>query len=170
MSGFRGENEHGLIPQDEALKASEWNFNAFTARVGEIYGEHNKDVDYQPDTMFAKLIGNVVTLKKSASKNPPQLTDVSDALTRTLAWLSSIAGDAGISLDEVLEEKFGKGDAQGVTVSRAISRKEELAERPMHHFRNNLQRPRVLTGGEIILPAYTLIITKALIQPTHFKT
>ncbi len=109
MAGFKGENGQGFTPRKEALKASEWDFGAFTARVGEIYGEHNRNVDYQPDTMFAKLIGNVVTLKKAASKNPPQLTDVSDALTRTLAWLSSIAGDAGISLDEVLEEKFGKG-------------------------------------------------------------
>lgn len=109
MAGSLHEGGPRHVPESEVLKPQDWNFDAFTKRVGEIYKKHNEEVDYQPDTMFAKLIGNARTLKKASEAKPPQLADVSSALTRTLAWLGSIALDGGLSLDKMLMEKYGRG-------------------------------------------------------------
>lgn len=70
------------------------------------YKEHDKVNEYGPDTMFAKLIGNAVTLSKAARKEPLDIPALDRALTNVVVWTTSIANTAYLPLLDVMAEKY----------------------------------------------------------------
>jgi len=96
----------GKIEKDPS---QEWGFREFQKRVDNIYKDHDIKCDYGPDTMLAKLIGNVVTLTHALRKTPNESDTISRSLTNVFVWTSTIANLADIDIQEIMKEKFGEG-------------------------------------------------------------
>ncbi len=103
MAGTQ-ESFRGDIPR-EVVGSPEWGFIEFQGRIGQIYQEHDAACGYGPDTMFAKLIGNTVTLSKAVRKGAG-LPTIDRALTNVFVWTATLANEAHLPLFDVLLEKF----------------------------------------------------------------
>jgi hypothetical protein len=74
--------ERDLKPSNIETEISQkWGFREFQERVDNIYKDHDIKCDYGPDTMLAKLIGNVVTLTHASRKTPTEVEIISRSLT-----------------------------------------------------------------------------------------
>jgi NTP pyrophosphatase (non-canonical NTP hydrolase) len=86
-----------------------WGFKELQERVDHIYKDHDIKCDYGPDTMLAKLIGNVTTLTHALRKTPNELEVINRSLTNVFIWTTTIANIADIDIQEIMKEKFGEG-------------------------------------------------------------
>jgi NTP pyrophosphatase (non-canonical NTP hydrolase) len=93
----------------EGAEGSEWDFHILQARVDRIYKEHDEVCGYGPDTMFAKLIGNAVTLSKASGKAYLDIETIDRALSNVFIWTATIANKAQLQLFNLVAEKFMLG-------------------------------------------------------------
>lgn len=99
-------NQQGKV---EIEPGKEWGLAQLQQRVRGIYEQHDIECEYGPDTMLAKLVGNVTTLTHAARKTPDDLKTIDRSLTNVLIWTTTIANIANLDLQEVMQEKFGAG-------------------------------------------------------------
>jgi NTP pyrophosphatase (non-canonical NTP hydrolase) len=97
------------LPKIEIESNQEWGFNELQKRVDYIYKDHDIKCDYGPDTMLAKLMGNVITLTHVLRKTPNELETINRSLTNVFIWTTSVANIADINMQEIIKEKFGEG-------------------------------------------------------------
>jgi len=86
-----------------------WGFGELQKRVREIYQEHDAQCDYGPDTILAKLMGNVVTLTHALRKTPNDFETINRSLANVFIWTSTLANVSNINIAQIMEEKFGEG-------------------------------------------------------------
>lgn len=92
----------------EVEPKKEWGFSQLQQRVSDIYREHDLECGYGPSTMLAKLVGNASTLEH-AVKDPNNFFLIDRSLINVFIWTTTFANKAGISLQDVLAEKYGQG-------------------------------------------------------------
>lgn len=112
----------------ETEPPKEWGFSELQQRVKNIYEEHDIECGYGPDTMLAKLVGNVTTLTHAARKTPDDLKTIGRSLTNVLIWTTTIANIANIDLQEIMQEKFGAGCPHCKLMPCLLSKGEKCEE------------------------------------------
>lgn len=108
MEQQRPTHLYGDVPH-ELIGTPDWGFAELQGAIDLTYKEHNEASGYGPDTMFAKLVGNTVTLSKAIRKETIDFETVDRALVNVFTWTTSIANEAHLSLSEVISEKFSQG-------------------------------------------------------------
>lgn len=99
-----------LGPNGQEFHAErEWYFSDLQGRVNRIYREHDEECEYGPDTMFVKLLGNALHLKRAVKLDPENNERLDRALTNIVIWTTTIANYGNIDLLTAVGEKYWGG-------------------------------------------------------------
>lgn len=86
---------------------NQWNFRILQSRTDSVFKEHDEMCGYDAYTMLIRMDTNASALERIVRKNPDQFGKIDRHLKNIVIWTATLANYSGISLQEIMEEKYG---------------------------------------------------------------
>jgi hypothetical protein len=122
-----------------------WGFEILQSRIEDIYSEHNRQVGYDDKDMSLKVVRHAGLLFQAGREDHPDAEVLDTALVKTFSWLTTYANETDISLQEVLEEKYGQGCPRCHNLPCRLSVGEQCVQSDIV-FEREIETPETISG------------------------